>query len=51
VECMDEVLNVALTAPLVPLPEDGEQSDFQPPIGTGGTPGTDSDLQQGSVMH
>jgi len=51
VESMDEVLKVALTAPLVPLPEDGEQSDFQPPIGSAGTPGSDSDLQQGSVMH
>jgi ATP-dependent Lon protease len=51
VESMDEVLKVALTAPLVPLPEDGEQSDFQPPIGNAGTPGSDSDLQQGSVMH
>jgi ATP-dependent Lon protease len=52
VESMDEVLKVALTAPLVPLPEDGEQNgDFQPPIGSAGTPGSDSDLQQGSVMH
>jgi len=51
VESMDEVLKVALTAPLVPLPEDGEQSDFHPPIGNTGTPGSDSDLQQGSVMH
>jgi ATP-dependent Lon protease len=52
VESMDEVLKVALTAPLVPLPEDGEQgSEFQPPIGSAGSPGSDSDLQQDSVMH
>jgi len=52
VESMDEVLKVALTAPLVPLPEDGEQNgDFQPPIGNAGNAVSDSDLQQGSVMH
>ena len=52
VESMDEVLKVALTAPLVPLTEDGEQNgEFQPPIGSTGDPGSGSDLQQGSVMH
>src|SRR6185369_11975735 len=44
VESMDEVLKVALTAPLVPLPEDGEQNgDFQPPIGNAGNAVSDSD--------
>jgi len=46
------VLKIALTTPLVPLPEDGEQGgEFQPPIGNAGTPGSDSDRQPGSVMH
>jgi ATP-dependent Lon protease len=52
VESMDEVLKVALTAPLVPLPEDGEQNgEFQAPIGNAGNPESGSDIQQGSVMH
>jgi ATP-dependent Lon protease len=51
VESMDEVLKVALTAPLVPLPDDEQSGEFQPAIGNAGSPGGESDLQPGSVMH
>src|SRR6187399_49014 len=51
VESMDEVLKVALTTPLVPLPDDEQSGEFQPAIGNAGSPGGDSDLQPGSVMH